>query len=170
VTAQRRLVVMRHAKAEPYATTDHDRALTDRGRAQAAAAGGHLAGRGLVPDHVVVSSARRALATWSEIQQALGSDLEAQVDGAVYTGGIDVVLETLRTVPEDVRTLLYIGHNPTATYVAHLLDDGEGDPTAQGGMLRGFPPAALVELEVEDPWSALGAGSGRVVDFWAPAT
>jgi phosphohistidine phosphatase len=168
VTVQRRLVVMRHAKAEPYAATDHARSLTERGRSQAAAAGAHLLERGVVPDHVVVSTAARAQETWAQLRQAMRIAVTAQLDAAVYTGGIEVVLETLRTVPEDVRTLLFIGHNPTAAYLGHLLDDGEGDPTAVGGMLRGFPTAALVEFLVESPWSDLGADAGRVTDFWAP--
>lgn len=168
MTARRRLVVMRHAKAEPYAATDHARALTDRGRSQAAAAGAHLAQRGLEPDHVVSSTAERAQETWAEVRRVLGTALEAQVEGAVYTGGVDVLLETLRVVPEDVGTLVFIGHNPNAAYLGHLLDDGDGDPAAVGGMLRGFPTAALVQFDVEDPWSELAPGSGRVVDFWAP--
>ena len=38
-----RLVVVRHAKAEPYGPTDFERELAARGRADAAAAGAWLA-------------------------------------------------------------------------------------------------------------------------------
>ena len=47
MTDRRRLIVMRHAKAENFADTDHERTLTDRGRADAEAAGARLREDGL---------------------------------------------------------------------------------------------------------------------------
>ena len=169
MTEQRRLVVMRHAKAEPYASTDHARRLTDRGCEDARAAGVHLRERGLVPGYALVSTAERTRLTWEAVASATGSAATPQFDAAAYTGGVEVVLEALQAVPGDVETLLFVGHNPTAAYLCHLLDDGEGDPEAVSGMLHGFPPAALVVFAVEGPWSGLGPESGRVVDFHAPA-
>lgn len=161
----RRLVVMRHAKAEPFAATDHDRQLTDRGRADAAAAGRHLAETRTVPDHAVVSTALRTVQTWQELARTSGSTVDPVLDAAVYTGSVDVVLETLRTVPEAATTLVFVGHNPTAAYLAHTLDDGDGEPGAVHGMLRGFPTGALAVLEVMVPWADLAAEAGRLVDF-----
>ena len=168
MTEQRRLVVMRHAKAEPYASTDHERRLTDRGRAQARAAGVRLRELGLVPDHAIVSTAERTVMTWAEVADATGSMVGPQLDAAVYTGGVDVLLETIQTAPDEAAAVMFIGHNPAAAYLSHLLDDGEGDPDAVGGMLRGFPPGALVVFEVVGCWSELGAESARVVGFFAP--
>lgn len=156
---------MRHAKAEPFAATDHERLLTDRGRRCAAAAGLHLAATSNVPDHVVVSSAARAMATWEAVATAAGAAVEPQVDGAVYTGSPDVVLEALRSVPEDAEVVMFVGHNPTVAYLAHMLDDGHGDPEAVRQMLQGYPAGALAVLEVDGPWSDLRAESGRLVDF-----
>ena len=159
---------MRHAKAEPYATTDHARRLTDRGRADASAAGAYLATLGIVPDHAVVSSAERTTETWAEVARATGAADVAQLDAAVYAGGVDVVLEALRTVPPERSSIVYVGHNPTAAYLAHLLDDGEGEQEAVSGMLRGFPPSAMVVLEIGVAWADLGEETGRVVAFWSP--
>jgi phosphohistidine phosphatase len=159
---------MRHAKAEPYASTDHARRLTDRGRAQAHAAGSRLHELGLVPDHAIVSTAERTVMTWAEVADATGSTVGPRLDPAVYTGGVDVLLETIQTAPDEATTVMFIGHNPAAAYLSHLLDDGEGDPEAMGGMLRGFPPAALVVFEVRGSWADLGAESARVTDFFAP--
>lgn len=165
--SKRRLIVMRHAKAEPYAASDQARALTDRGRAQAAAAGRHLAETGAAPDYVVVSPAARSVGTWEAVADALPTDLEADVSPSVYTGGPEVVLEVLRQAPEGAVTMMYVGHNPTASYLCHLLDDGEGDPAALHGLLRGFPTGAVATFEVDVPWSDLGQETGRVVDFFA---
>jgi phosphohistidine phosphatase len=169
VTEQRRLIVMRHARAEPYAATDHARRLTDRGHRDARRAGAHLADRGLVPDHAVVSPSERTRETWEDVAAATGSTVDPHYEAAVYSGGVEVVLEVLRTVPKDVGTLLFLGHNPTASYLAHHLDDGEGDPEALSGLLRGFPAGALVVFEAAAPWADLGQETGRVVDFFAPS-
>ena len=165
MTSRRRLIVMRHAKAEPFAATDHERVLTERGRRDAVEAGLHLAATGVVPDYAVVSSAARTVATWEAVALGSRSTAEVVLDDAVYTGSPDVVLEVLRVVPLDAQVLIFVGHNPTAAYVAHLLDDGTGDPTATREMLKDYPANAMAVLELEVPWSDLGPETGRLIDF-----
>lgn len=168
VTGRRQLIVMRHAKAEPFAATDHVRALTDRGHADAAAAGTWLSEVGAVPDHAVVSTAVRARETWFDVARASGAGVEPSFDQGLYHGGVDAALEALHAAPEDAMAVIIVGHNPTAAYVAHLLDDGEGDDDAISGMLRGFPPSAVVVFDVEVDWSDLAAETGRVTGFHVP--
>ena len=156
---------MRHAKAEPFAETDHVRALTERGRRDAAAAGRHLAATGTVPELALVSTATRAVATWEAVSQASGSTAQTWTDGALYTGSPDVVLESLRVIPAPTAVAILVGHNPTVSHLAHLLDDGEGDPVAVQQLLHGYPAAAMAVLEVDCDWSDLGAEAGRLVDF-----
>lgn len=167
MTDRRLLIVMRHAKAESFAATDQERKLTDRGRADAAAAGAQLRRDALVPDHVVVSSALRARETWAVAAEAAGFvDLPVAFEDAVYNGGPNVILEALQAVPEDARTVMFVGHNPAAASLCHYLDDGEGDPEAALGLLQGFPPAAVGVLELGVPWSDLGPDAGRVVRYF----
>jgi phosphohistidine phosphatase len=166
---QRRLIVLRHGKAEPFAATDDARRLTERGQSDALAAARYLGEAGLCPDHVVVSPAVRALATWDAVARSCEPQAEVTVDDAVYTGSVDVVVGVLRSVPAASRTVLFVGHNPAAGYLCHLLDDGEGDPTASEGLMRGLAAAALAVLEIGCPWSELGPETGRVVGFHAPS-
>lgn len=161
----RRLVLVRHAKAEPFASTDRARELTDRGRRDAEAAGGYLRERGVVPDYAVVSSSVRTRATWEVMESALGSTAEVVHDDAVYSGSSDVVLEALRAVPEHAGTVVFVGHQPTVGLVAHLLDDGHGDHESLHQMLHGFPTASMASFDVEVPWEQLAPESGRLVDF-----
>ena len=158
---------MRHAKAEPFASTDHARPLTERGRASARDAGRHLRETGALPDHAVVSSALRTRETWDEVQNAAGLvDCPVSFEDTLFTGSADLVIEALRAVPQDAATVLFVGHNPTAADVCHQLDDGEGDPPATAGLLQGFPPGALAVLEVGVPWADLAVETGRVVDHY----
>ena len=163
----RRLIVMRHAKAENFGSTDHERRLTDRGRADAEAVGARLRREGLVPVYVVVSSAVRACETWEAVAEAAGyTDVAVVFEEAVFNGGPHVVMDALRVIPDDAATVMFVGHNPAVSYLCHFLDDGEGDPDAITGLLRGFPPATVAVLEMQVPWSDLGPETGRVVGYF----
>ena len=163
---RRRLIVIRHAKAEPFASTDHERRLTDRGRAAAHDAGAHLRQEGLLPDYAVVSSATRTRETWDAVAEETATTCDVSYDDAVFSGSPDVVMEALSHVPSGCTTVAFVGHNPTAAYLCHHLDDGEGDPAALSGLLKGFPPAALTVLDVSVPWDRLEAESARLVGFY----
>lgn len=159
---------MRHAKAEPFASTDHARVLTERGRRNAADAGAWLAERGLMPDLALVSTAARTRETWDELAAASGAQADVSYDEALYHGGVEALIEAIQLLPDDAGTVIVVGHNPAAAYLAHLLDDGEGDEESTSGMLRGFPTSALVAFDIDVPWAEIGAESGRVVAFHAP--
>ena len=69
-----RLILMRHAEAEPAAGSgrDRDRVLSGRGRKDAAAMARALAGRGMRPDLALVSPAARTHQTWDLLHDAFG--------------------------------------------------------------------------------------------------
>jgi phosphohistidine phosphatase len=162
----RRLVIMRHARAESVAPSDHERALAPRGRADAEAAGRWLAGQGVVPDAAFVSDAQRTRDTWAELSAGAGWDCAPDFSAALYAAGADSAFDLVNETDPDVRTLVVVGHNPTMAYVAELLDDGEGDDDASTDMItRGFPTSALAVFEVDVPWAELGPGTGRLRAF-----
>jgi len=156
---------MRHAKAEAYAAEDRARALTERGRRDATAAGLWLASADINPDHALVSSAARTMGTWDSVRAGLRGPTEVAYDDALYSAGPATALDAIRGVPADALTVLVIGHNPTIAYLAHVLDDGSGDASAFGDMSSGYPTAALTLLEVAVPWADLDEGTARVTAF-----
>lgn len=164
-SSARELIVMRHAKAAAVAASDHDRELTERGRADAAAAGRWAAENGYLPDHVLVSSAARTCATWAAFRDGSGCTTEAVVDPGIYAAGTDAALEILRTAPADARRVMVIGHNPTVAYLVHLLDDGGAEQALFDRVTREYPTAALTVLRVEAPWADLEVGGARIADF-----
>ena len=158
-------MIVRHAKAEAFAEEDHGRALTSRGRRDSRAAGEWLASRDYVPTHALVSSAARTRATWELVSEASGSPASARVEDGFYSGGVDSVIDSLRTVPQDAGVVAFVGHNPTAASLAFLLDDGDPDEDAFRRMSEGFATAAMAVLEVAVPWTDLDAAEARLVDF-----
>ncbi|MCW2784204.1 MAG: Phosphoglycerate mutase [Marmoricola sp.] len=164
----RRLIVMRHAKAEQVAASDHERVLAGRGLRDAAEAGRWAAEVGYLPDHVVVSSAARTRGTWVRFALGAGLALEPDVDRALYSAGTDGALEIARFAPAAARTAMLVGHNPTMESLVHLLDDGGADVEVFDRLAAGFPTSAIGVLEISGDWSDLEIGSARLTDFHVP--
>ncbi len=166
MSRQRRLVVMRHAKAEQAAPSDYERALAPQGRRDASAAGRWLAGQGFLPDHVLVSGALRTRETWQHLRDAAGADwadLEADYDRGLYAAGVDTALDLLRLVDDEHQRVVVIAHNPTMAYLAQLLDDGDGDGGDQ--LTLGFPTSAAAVFDVPVGWADLAPGSARLSEL-----
>lgn len=156
---------MRHATAETFGETDHERALALSGRRDAEAAGSWLARQEIEPDYALVSSAVRAVSTWEGLAEGAGWELEPDVESALYDAGPESFIDLVRAAPSDARCVLVVGHNPTVAYVAQLLDDGEGDPEAYATMTAGFPPGALAVFEYDGDWEELELNQASLVAF-----
>jgi phosphohistidine phosphatase len=161
----RRLVVMRHAKAEQAGPTDFDRPLASRGREDAAAAGAWLASQGVTPDHALVSAALRTQQTWESVASGAGWSIEPDLDRGLYAAGPETALDLVRLVPDSVSSLVVIGHNPTMAVLAQLLDDGSGDVAAAAEMVGGFPTSAVAVFSYDGAWADLAEGSAALEAF-----
>ncbi len=161
-TGGRSLIVMRHATAAPYAAEDQLRPLTSGGELEASAAGAWLAEQALVPDVVWVSSTLRSRRTWELARVAAGLEVEADIEPSLYSAGPESVIDLLQGLPAQARTVLLVGHNPTAAYLTHLLDDGHPDAEAWAKVSEGFPPAARAVLDVHVAWSELSVATAHL--------
>lgn len=164
-SAPRRLAVVRHARSEDTAPSDRERALTARGRLDAAAAGRWLADHGFRPDHALVSSAVRTTQTYQEMAGAAGWSTAPDLEPALYQAGPEAALDLVRLVPDDAGDVLLVGHNPTVAHVATLLSDGAGDRAAALLMAEGHPTAGLALFEITEEWGRLAWGDGRLSAF-----
>jgi phosphohistidine phosphatase len=157
-----RLVVMRHAKAgELPGGPDFERALTARGKRDAAAAGRWLAGRRLAPDAVLCSPARRTRQTWLAAAAELGREVpEAPVrlDDVLYPAQAAAIWGLIAATAPEVTTLLCVGHNPA---MAQLAEEATGQPLQ-------FPTAAIAVAALPGPWSSAGEGPGDLAGYWTP--
>lgn len=162
MTAQRQLIVMRHAKAgELPGGPDVERALRPRGRRNASAAGHWLAGRGVVPDLVLCSNARRARQTWQYVSAELAGKPRVSNDSRLYQADAVGLLEIFAETSAQVRSLMYVGHNPAAADVTQILI---GNPVD-------LPTAAVAIIGLSIAWPDLpqdGAGAGELVAAWTP--
>ena len=161
---ERLLVVVRHAKAEPFAASDAERPLSERGTGDAHELGIWLAAQGVVADVAYVSYAVRTRQTWSAVAEGAGWTITPHFDGNLYDTDEEGVLELVRTTPESARAVVVIGHNPTVGMLAQLLDDGEGEATGAVAT-EGFPTSAAAVFVVPGAWAAVEPTSLRLSAF-----
>jgi phosphohistidine phosphatase len=163
-----RLLLLRHAKAAwPSGTLDLDRPLAKRGQEAALVMGDYLKSERLEPDLVVISPARRAQETWERVQPFLG-EIETRRDGRIYEAPVGRLLEVLRGIESETRTLLVIGHNPGFEELAKLLI-GEGDMEGILRLGQKYPTAGLAVIDFSlDDWADIAHRSGRLERFITP--
>ena len=164
----RRLILMRHAKAERgNGRADRDRPLDERGRAAAPRMGAYLAAEGLRPDTVLVSSARRTLETWEGVRAAL--DLaDAESVSALYEAPASLILDAVRAASRTAACVLVIGHNPGIQELAEDLAGSGPEETLRTIALE-FPTCALAVLDFDlADWTDVASGGGRLERFVRP--
>lgn len=147
----RRLILMRHAKAERDAPSgrDRDRPLSPRGRAEAALMARALAERGWRPDTALVSAAVRTRQTWETASDAFG-DVELQLEDALYDADPAVLRAFIAAAEDRAGCLILIAHNPGVQQLAvELLTEGAASPALLDQMAGGFPTAAAALFGVD---------------------
>ncbi|QHC21855.1 SixA phosphatase family protein [Streptomyces sp. GS7] len=168
VDTPRRIVLLRHAKAEWSEVDDHDRPLTDRGRKDAPVAGRWLARAGVTPDLTLCSTAARTRETWKLAVHELPQRPKTVYEERLYEASLGELLALLNETSDDVSDLLVVGHNPGMHALADALA-GEADGDLLPQMHRsGFPTAAMAVLTFNGSWKAVEHGVGRLVAYWTP--
>jgi phosphohistidine phosphatase len=178
-SADRKLVLLRHAKSAWPDVPDHERPLARRGRRNAPTMGRWLRAAGHVPDQVVCSTARRARETWQLAQGGLGAAPPVSFEDRVYEASAAQLLDLIHGAPPGARTLLIVGHDPGIPGLALMLagnpppaSSGPADGTvphaAVDRMRAKFPTAAVAVLEITGSWVQLGSRTARLACFVTP--
>jgi len=147
----KRLILLRHAKAERSAPSgrDFDRPLSPRGLSDAARAGRRLAAAGLIPDVVLVSAATRTMQTWAQASAAL-PDAKVQVRQDLYNAPPEH-LQAVAQAEHSAHTVMVIAHNPGIGALAYELTATA--TLAQAGAIhdleQGFPTAGAAAFELD---------------------
>ena len=165
----RRLLLLRHAKAEPPSVgDDFDRELTERGRADAQRIGEWMAVADMVPDHAIYSGSARTKATFEIVANAMPRAFVAKQENALYEATRPLILALLRDLPANSRASLVVGHNPGMADIANLLT-GEGAESERLRMASKFPTCALAVIDFDQgDWKRIGPRAGKLERFVTP--
>jgi phosphohistidine phosphatase len=163
----KRLYLLRHAKSswDDPTLADHDRPLAPRGRRAAKVMAKHLARKGIAPELVLCSPSRRTRETLTRIVPGLGKNANLRIEAELYAASAAALLEVLHEVPDEVESVMLIGHNPGIQDLGLSL----ARPGSKSARVRNkFPTAALATLELNGSWRELAPGSAELVSFVKP--
>jgi len=167
----RRLVLLRHAKAERSGgVVDELRPLALRGRVQASAVASSLRAAELSPDQVLCSATVRTRQTCDLVLAGLGELAPEGIEylDSLYGAGVLDVLELVRAVDDRVRTLLVVGHEPTMSATATRLAGPKSDVAGIARVRIGIPTATFAVIETREPWASLGHADSRLTAVVSP--
>ena len=160
----RTLYLLRHAKSswDDPALPDHERPLAPRGRRDAKRIAKHLRRLEITPELVLCSSAVRTQQTLDLLRPRL-AEVSVRVEEQLYGASSDTLLARIRSVPDQVGSVLLIGHNPALQDLALMLcSSGELER-----LEAKFPTAALATLALPR-WSSLSPGAADLVAYLVP--
>lgn len=148
-----RIWVLRHGEAEHQTRHDPERALTERGRGDAEAAGVFLSGVAPASLQVYASPYRRAQQTAQAVTQALPQQGISTVDWLTPDTDVPVVLRALEKLSRDA--VLLVSHQPLVSALLGVLISG--DYRAGPSMHT----ASLAEVELD----TIGVGCAKLLSL-----
>ncbi len=153
------LAVLRHAKSDWDAAygSDRDRPLNSRGMRSARLMGRMLKAEELVPDLILSSPAVRARTTAAVAMESGTWHSQLLIDERLYSGGVEGTVSAVRELGE-VGSLMVVGHQPTWSQLVATLTGQHAD----------MKTATVALIALDGPWSALGPGTGALVNVIQP--
>jgi phosphohistidine phosphatase len=156
------LILMRHAKSswKQENQPDVERPLKKKGIKCAKRMGELLRAKKHVPDLILSSTAVRARMTTELVIEAMKYKNKVEYLEKLYLAEAGEYLEIFRTLPDEVKEVLVIGHNPAIEVLLQTLShEIEALPTAA---------AAQINLPIEH-WNELNNEVvGQLKHFWKP--
>jgi len=158
------LILMRHGKSswKDKELADFDRPLKKRGKRDTPLMGKLLRNEGFEPDIVISSPAVRCVETVDALFDSLKiSEEMVEYNADFYHAEVDDYLEALSKLDDKVKSVLFVGHNPSLeTLLQSLTGDIEALSTAS---------AAWIKLSIED-WKQVNDEDlqGKLRDIWSP--
>jgi phosphohistidine phosphatase len=161
------LYLLRHAKSSWSDVTliDHERPLSPRGRRDAKRIADHILRLGIVPALVLCSTARRTRETLELIEPPFDA-ATVSLESELYAASAKALLERLHAVPEQVGSVMLIGHNPGLEDLA-LLVASDGPELRR--LKTKFPTAALATLTLRTAtWQRLSEADAVLAAYIVP--
>lgn len=156
------LMLLRHAKSswKDKQLKDFDRPLKKKGEETAELIGKILAHDELLPDIVFCSPAKRAKETVEIVNKHAGYKGSTQYIDALYMGEPSDYIQALRELPDQVNSVMVVGHNPGLEALLQLLE----------GKVNVLSTGALATLDLElTHWIDLNPSTvGKLTKFWDP--
>jgi phosphohistidine phosphatase len=164
------LSLLRHAKSSWKNPTlpDRERPLASRGVADAPVMGRAMAERGIDPELILCSSARRTVDTLALVLPELKVEPKVVYEDSLYHPSPAEMLEMLRAIQPGANRVMIVGHNPEIQ--AFALDlIGSGPKHMRDRLTEKFSTAGLAVINfTAGLWSSIAVNSGSLNLFLTP--
>ena len=164
------LSLLRHAKSSwnNPSLPDRDRPLATRGLTDAPLMGKAMAERGIDPDLVLCSSARRTRDTLDLVLPELRVEPKVVYEDALYHASRETMLELLHAIEPGANRVMLVGHNPEIQ--AFALDlVGSGPKRYRDLLMTKYPTAGLAVINfAAGLWKSVTVNSGTLNLFLSP--
>lgn len=164
------LSLLRHAKSSWSNPTlpDRERPLATRGVTDAPLMGKAMAERGIDPELVLCSSARRTRDTLDLVLPELRVEPKIVYVDALYHASPEEMLELLHGIQPGANRVMLVGHNPEIQ--AFALDlVGSGPKHFRDRLRTKYPTAGLAVINfVSGLWKSVSVNSGTLNLFISP--
>jgi phosphohistidine phosphatase len=165
------LALFRHAKSDwsDARARDFDRPLNERGKRGARAMGEYIRDTGRTFDRMIASPAVRAAETVEESSKAWKCTFKIEWDRRIYLASSATLIDLLKELSGDPKSVLMIGHNPGLEDLIFDLVPDDGSSPLREVVEEKFPTAtfAVMELDVDD-WADVSEGCARLVEIKRP--
>ena len=143
--------IVRHGKAlqDYHFIHDYDRPLIEKGIINNEAAAKQLHVQFAAPDRIISSHAARALHTAHIFARVMGYPHDSiQVNEKLYSDGEKEIHRILENLPDEMESVMVVGHNPDVTHVASSCAGLQG--------IGSIPTSGVVTIRFEtDQWSQI---------------
>lgn len=163
-----RLFLLRHAKAEwaDPGQKDFDRVLSPSGVDEAKSVAKQMVELDLVPEHVICSSAIRAVQTIEAMAATIDFKDKMKLEPELYATDAPGYLE-IAASSGLTGDIMLVGHNPMMEDLTFALSHtGESDPMHAVNM--GFRTAGLAVIDLKQPMAQAATAKGHLQAYLVP--
>ncbi len=157
------LILMRHAKAlkESDDSTDHNRQLSDKGKEDAKLMSDSLKREKFLPELIVSSTSKRTQKTAKIVLEDLNLKPNSLLlESDLYEATTSDILHVIRLLPDEINTVMLVGHNPSFTGMIGLLSQT---------FIENLPTSGIAVIQFNIPtWKLTQNKSGKLVWFMHP--
>ena len=159
----KKLYLVRHAKSswKERNLSDFDRPLNKRGNRDAPFMGNLLRQKGVSPDVIISSPAKRAITTAKTIAKEVGYPINKIMEVEnIYEASAGELINIINDIDDKHETAILFGHNPGFTMLSNYLS---------GQRIDNLPTCGVVHIEFPfESWNKVEIDSGKLIEFEYP--
>ena len=135
---------LRHAKSswDDFELKDYDRPLSTRGIQDADLMGNYFRSKKIKLDLVLSSPSKRTKETLEHFFQF--EKPKVQFEESIYHASLDQILGVIFSVPETIRSIMLVGHNPSMHEITEYLSNK---------FINKYPTCCLASLTIDTDWN-----------------